>query len=441
MDVKEIINLIQGNMSNRESILKAKKYYENKNDILDSGVLPLDNNGDALRSADNRISHNFHQLMVDEKAAYMFTYPIQFDLDNNTDLNEEVESILGDEKESIAQELCVEASNAGRAFLHYWIDEDDKSFNYAVVNAEEIITKYDNTLKKKLVEVYRYFELIEDDNVSYVIFEHWTNNRLTEYKLKGNIDSSDLKLVDTKLIEHDFGRVPFIEFKNNKNCISDLNKYKTLIDLTDKVMSGYANDMEDIQQLIYILEGYGGQDLQEFKNDLRRFKAIKVDGGADGGSVKTLQIDIPVEARVKIIEILEKRIYEAGQALQQDTESVGNASGVALKFFYRKLELKAGKTETEFKKGFNVLIRAILKYLNKDVKKIIQTYTRNMISNDLETAQIAAMSVGFIPEKLTVKNHPWSENADKDYEELVKERQAQLVNSDDYSNLEDNNNE
>lgn len=441
MDVKEIIKLIQGNMSNRENILRAKKYYENKNDILESGVLPDNDTGDILRSADNRISHNFHQLMVDEKAAYMFTYPIQFDLDNNTKLNEEVEGILGDEKESIAQELCVEASNAGRAFLHYWIDEDDKSFNYAVVNTEEIITRYDDTLKKNLIEVYRYYEFIEDNKETYVIVEYWTMDKFIKYKFKGNISSSDLKLVDTQEIVHELEAVPFIEFKNNQNSISDLNRYKTLIDLTDKVMSGYANDMEDIQQLIYILEGYGGQDLQEFKDDLRRFKAIKTDGGADGGSVKTLQIDIPVEARVKIIEILEKRIYEAGQALQQDTESVGNASGVALKFFYRKLELKAGKTETEFKKSFNILIRAILKYLNKDVKKITQTYTRNMISNDLETAQIAAMSVGFIPEKLIVKNHPWSENADTDYEELLKERKAQLVNPDDYNGLEDNNNE
>ncbi len=55
---------------------------------------------------------------------------------------------------------------------------------------------------------------------------------------------------------------------------------------------------------------------------------------------KTLEIEIPVEARKVILEILKKQIYESSQGLQQDVESVGNASGVALKFFYRKLELK-----------------------------------------------------------------------------------------------------
>lgn len=441
MDVKKIIKIIRDNMSNREAILKAKKYYENKNDILDSGVLPLDNNGDVLRSADNRISHNFHQLMVDEKASYMFTYPIQFNLDDNPELNEEIENILGDEKESIAQQLCIEASNAGRAYLHYWIDDVKKEFNYAVVNTEEIIPRYNNNLKRRLTDIFRYYECCDENDVTLIIFEHWSNTEFTTYKLKGNLGSLDLKLIDTITIKHSLGEIPFIEFKNNKSCISDLNRYKTLIDLADKVMSGYANDMEDIQQIIYVLEGYGGEDLQDFRDDLKRFKTIKVDGGAEGGDVKTLQIDIPVEARVKLVEILEKRIYEAGQGLQQDKESFGNASGVALKFFYRKLEVKAGMTETEFKTGFSALIRAILKYLGKDAKKIVQTYTRNMISNDLETAQIASISPGKIPEKLIVKNHPWGENADKDYEELVKERQAQFVNPGDYSNLEDNNNE
>lgn len=422
---KELIKIITGNRSKRAEILNNKNYYENDNDILKTGVLPADGSDDGLRAADNRISHNFHQLITDEKSAYMFTYPIQFNLDNNTELNKLIDDMLGEEQESVAQELCVEASNAGRAFLHYWIDDEKNIFDYAVVNTEEIITKYDNTIKKKLIEVFRYYQEIEGEN-NYIILEQWTSDYFITYKLKGLIESEDLKLLDADIVQHELERVPFIEFKNNKSCSSDLKKYKTLIDLADKVMSGYANDIEDIQQLIYILEGYGGEDLQEFKNDLKRFKSIKVDGGSEGGSVKTLQIDIPVEARVKLIEILENRIYEAGQALQQDTESVGVASGVALKFFYRKLELKAGKTETEFKKGFNELIRAMLKYMKKDVKKVTQTYTRNMINNDLETAQIANLSGGSISEKTIIKNHPWTENAEIEYEELKKERMESI---------------
>ncbi|WP_334296741.1 phage portal protein, partial [Clostridioides difficile] len=58
---------------------------------------------------------------------------------------------------------------------------------------------------------------------------------------------------------------------------------------------------------------------------------------------------------------------------------------MALKFFYRKLELKSGLLETEFRTSFDKLIKAILYFLGvTDYKKIQQTYTRNMMSNDLE---------------------------------------------------------
>ena len=70
-----------------------------------------------------------------------------------------------------------------------------------------------------------------------------------------------------------------------------------------------------------------------------------------------------------LADTIKKQIYESGQALQQDTENFGNASGVALKFFYRKLELKAGLTQIEFEKGFAKLIR---KGKKKNLKNSMQ---------------------------------------------------------------------
>ena len=125
---------------------------------------------------------------------------------------------------------------------------------------------------------------------------------------------------------------------------------------------------------------------------------------------------------------MKKQIYESGQALQQDTEDFGNASGVALKFFYRKLELKAGLTQIEFEKGFNKLVRAILKYLNVEdwkTRQITQTWTRNMISNDLENAQIASESMAneTVSIETIVKNHPWVENPEEEMRKLKKQKE------------------
>lgn len=426
---------ILNNSEKKSEILKAKSYYENKTDILENGVVAK--NGDTkdpLRNADNRISHNFHQILVDEKVAYMFTYPVLFDIDNNEELNKKVNEILGDDFERKTKDIAIEASNCGVSWLHYWIDEADskeKKFKYEKVDTEEIVPIYSNGLERNLeiiIRVYTCLEEVENQiqDESFTYIEYWTSRTMDRYKFQGASVTSSL--IDEEHIEHSLGGVPFIEFANNSIKKGDLVRYKKQIDLYDKVKSGYANDLEDIQQIIYILENYGGQNLGEFLGDLKRYKAIKTetDGTGGGGGVKTLQIEIPVEARKVILEELKKEIYEFGQGLQQDVESVGNASGVALKFFYRKLELKSGLLETEFRAGFNKLMLAILKFLNvSEYKNIQQTYTRNMISNDLENAQIAQMSVGIIPDKIIIRNHPWVEDPNEVEKLLEEERKQQ----------------
>ena len=432
MDINKIKRIILSDSDRRKQIEIEKRYYENDNEIKRKGILPTE--ADPIRNADNRTSHNFHQLITDEKVAYMFTYPVFFDLDDKK-INEQVTEALGDDFKSESAYLCTNATNNRVAWLHYWIDDNGK-FQYATVETEQCIPIFDGKLKKSLIGLYRYYPMYEDDpsgrQKEYVMFEYWDKLHCEKYKFKGNLTGTGLTYMPEEYDEfkHELGEVPFIEFKNNRNMISDLKKYKDLIDIYDKVMSGYANDLEDIQQLIYILENYGGENLKEFLGDLKRYKAIKVESTGTGtkGGVSTLQIEIPVEARNSILDILKKQIYESGQALQQDNEDFGNASGVALKFFYRKLELKAGLTQVEFEKGFNKLIRALMRYLKIDKwdkRTITQTWTRNMISNDLEDAQIAAESKDIISDETIVRNHPWVENAESELEKIKEQKEEE----------------
>lgn len=427
------------------SIVESKKYYRNENKILETGVK---GDGGPLRNADNRIPHNFHEILVDEKASYLFTYPPVIDIDGKTNINEKVNEILGEEFPKKLKNQCIEASNCGISWVHYWISEkvnegnvvEDSKFKYALVPTEQIIPIYGGGLEETLEAIIRHYIVYEYDeaeekDIAYKYIEYWTNTEWVTYKLKADSDiSEDNLVVPAETITHILGEVPFIQFNNNLKGQSDLSKYKALIDLIDRVMSGFANDLDDIQQVIYILENYGGTDLAEFLGDLKKYKAIKADGG---GGVKPLQIEIPVEARKLIIEILEKRIYETGQGLPQDVGSVANTSSTTLKFFYRKLELKSGLCETEFRGSINKLVKAILKYLNLSHTKINQTWTRNMISNDLEMAQICKESAGIMPQGLIDKYHPLSDNLEetKKLRQEEKDEQQKLF-EDNYSNLD-----
>lgn len=426
-----------------EKVQVAERYYQGDNDILKkrSPSNEVQNQSkNPLRVADNRITHNWHGLLVNQKVAYMFTYPPLFDT-GDKELNEAVIEVLGDEYPKECSTLGVNADNCGLGWLHVWIDETN-TFQYANVDPKQIIPIYSNDLKKRLIAVLRTYQSLDDTGEEHTIYEYWTDKECYRFSSKDGYTNSmvtsnsfEKKNLDTGNTEqtnvylHNFGEVPFIEFPNNSFKTSNLDHIKKLIDVYDKVFSGYVNDIEDIQEVIFVLTNYGGTDLDEFLGQLKRYKAIDLqnDGEEDKSGLSPMTIDIPVEARNKLLEITRKAIFVQGQGIDPERQEFGNVSGVALKFVYSLLELKAGITETEFRLGFGRLVRMIAKHLGKPVKKLTQTWTRNMITNDIETAEIAERSKDVISNKSIVANHPWTTDIEVELAQMEEDMKKRLA--------------
>lgn len=440
MDLETMKKVIKRYTANHaDFIIKAAtadRYYRNKNDILmKDKPKEKDETESPLRNADNRISRNFHGLLVNQKAAYMFTAPPLFDT-GNQEANKRITEVLGDRYAKVTKDLCVNASNSSVAWLHFWHDKDGK-FQYGVVDSKQIIPVWTADLNKQLSGILRVYDELDDtDGELYTIYQYWNNTQCQAFRKK----SSDIldeglqpyamfcTFIDNEATlqdsyTHDYDRVPFIPFFNNNINTGDLDNIKKLIDTYDKVYSGFVNDLEDIQEIIFVLSGYGGTSLSEFLHDLKKYKTVKLDEQEDKPGLSTLTIDIPVEAREKLLDITRKAIFEQGQGVDPQPEAFGNASGVALKYLYSLLELKAGLMETEFKLAFGEFIRAICRYLNIECKTIIQTWTRTAITNDVELAEIAAKSKGVVSDKTIHKNHPWVEDADQEEKQIKKEQE------------------
>ncbi len=442
--MKKLIKKHMTGHSNYELQCKtAERYYKNETDILFSEK-KKDDEGNPVRNADNRIPRNFHGLIVNQKAAYAFTAPPLFDI-GNTSSNKRITECLGDEYEKNCMELCINAANSIVAWVHYW--ESENGFEWAVVDSVQIIPIWDRSLKRKLIGVLRvYSEIDEDNGDNYTIYEYWNAEMCQAFRKKMG-ETLDAELEYCNMFEdpesgeliseyyHDFEEVPFIPFYNNNIKTNDLKNIKPLIDVYDKVYSGFINDLDDIQELIFILSGYGGTDLDGFLQDLKKYKVIKLDENDDGKTgVDTISIEIPIEARNSVLEATRKAIFEQGQGFDPQPETFGNQSGEALKFMYSLLEMKTGLMETEFRLGFARLVRAICKYLNINCETIIQTWTRTRIKNDTEQAQICKDSVGIISQKTLLKNHPFVEDADAEIKQLEKEAKEQQNKEDIYNN-------
>ena len=222
--------------------------------------------------------------------------------------------------------------------------------------------------------------------------------------------------------------MPFIPFKNNELETDDLKPIKDLVDVYDKVYSGFVNDTDDVQEVIFVLTNYGGQDKQEFLQDLKQYKLIKMDndGMGDQSNVTTLAIDIPAEARTLILERTKQQIFISGQGVNPETDKLGNSSGVALNFLYSLLELKVGNMETQFRSGYATLVKLILRYLGaKEDVKIKQTWTRNSINNDTEMAQVVSSLSAITSRKNIAKSNPIVEDWEDELRLLEEDEQKQ----------------
>ncbi len=440
--MKKLIKRSQGKHRKmvRES-LQAERYYHKKNDILKRGARSMAGGENPMRVADNRIPSNFYNILVNQKAAYLFTVPPTFDI-GSAKANETIQKCLGDDFAKVCKNLCINASNCCVAWLHYWIN-DNGEFRYAVIDSKQAIPIWTNDLEKELSGFLRIYDQTNEDGKVYNIYEYWDAATCYAFCKENRADLGTLQFYDAyaampydrsdtfdgeATYTHDFGAVPFIPFLNNAECGNDLADIKELIDAYDKVYSGYLNDLEDIQEVIFLLTGYEGESLAEFLQKLKKYKTVKLDGGEDGkAGLDTLTVDIPVEAREKMLSMTRKAIFEQGMGIDPDPQNFGNSSGVALSYLYSLLELKAGLMETEFRSGFSQLVKAVCRHLGAVPGTVVQTWTRTSVRNDSELAAIASQSVSIVSKKTILAHHPFVDDVEKELEQIRQEEKEEAA--------------
>lgn len=413
-------------------MLEGVRYYENEGNIKQRTITYYVDGQKVIDETkpNNKVAHGWHKLLVDQKQSYLVGNPIVFETEDKG-LNKAIDEVLGEEWDDTANELVLNASNKGREWLHPYIDEDG-NFDYVIIPAEQVIPIYDESKKKRLVAIIRYY------NVGDVLkVEYWDSKTVTYYEKTPNsdlvIDVTVENNPDSHFYYGDQGygweKVPFIEFKNNEKCKGDLHYYKDLIDDYDKNVSNVSNNLEEIQSLIYVLKGYEGTSLAEFMEGLRYYKAISVDG--DGSGVDTIQAEVPIATIDSHLDRIENNIYTFGQGVNVKTDTFGNSpSGIALKFLFSLLDMKSSVLERKFKKSLEQFMWFLCEYLRMagkgdyDYKSVKFIFDKSTLLNELEQAQIALQSKGVISDETIRANHPWVTDIQQETERVEKEKEA-----------------
>lgn len=425
-----IIRLINNHKQKLKDINVGQKYYDKDNDInYQAYKQDLHGNIDYTKP-DWRITTNFHQNLVDQKVSYVASKPVTYAHDDDKVLDV-IHQVLDTRWDNKLIDILTAASNKGIDWLQVYINEvgELKLFR---VPAEQAIPIWTDKEREQLNAFIRIFTFNDETKV-----EYWTTETVTYYVYENGSLIPAFYYGDEHIQTHfstgSWERVPFIAFKNNPEEVSDIWMYKSFIDAIDKRLSDVQNMFDESVELIYILRGYEGEDLSEFMEGLKYYKAINV--SSDGG-VETIQVEVPVASTKEYLDMMRAYIVEFGQGVDFQTDKFGSAtSGIALKFLYTNLNLKANKLKNKANVALQELMQFILDFnkIKLDAKEIEITFNFNVMVNDLEQSQIGAQSQ-YLSKETLVRHHPWVDDPKAELERLDEEQlelNKQLPNLDD----------
>lgn len=391
-------------------LIKLKNYYLNKTDILKRVQV------DTLKP-NNKIVHPFSQYITDTLCGYFIGEAVSYSSKEDIDELKMVFEYNDEQNENM--ELAKNCSIYGRAWEYIYVDTDG-SIRFTVVDTQEIIPIYGETIENELVAVirlYNQYNIIKDQEET--IVEVYTDNHIYRYKASVVLDS--LQLMNDQ--PHYFGAVPFVEYKNNDDMTGDFEGVISLIDAYDALVSDDLNDFEYFVDAYLALYGYTAE-----AEDIRKMKENRV---------LLMDQDTKAEWLVKNgdsagVEItkqrLEKDIHKFSKTPNSSDENFGgNTSGVAMKYKLLGTENLASIKERKFKKGLQrrleiiSFIFALTRKGNLDWLSVDITFTRNLPVNELDIASMMNALKGIVSNKTLLNQLPFVEDADAELDQLQRE--------------------
>lgn len=475
----------------KTQMIEGQKYYNGQHDYLDhkNYFYTQERTKIELQNrANNLITVQFYTLAEDQKIEYIIGKSPTISVnepwvdDESNPTPEEEELIKKQEKfqTAIIAELgkkfpntlsaCLHgASRKAIEWIHFYVDITGK-LQYVITPAEQIIPIYDVQYENKLIEIIRYYEFqlidtTKNERVMRYKLERWTDKDVTYYQqdYEGNF-SLDLyypvnpyphwmdenKTLGIKT-PHGWGKVPFVPVYNNTQGTNDLTPIKFLIDAYDKVFSGWANDLEDIKQLLLVIKGYLGLnkttkngliDLENLLNNIYNTGAIVIDPDKEA-DVKNLKQEIPVEAREKFLKICRDTIFEIGRIADPKAMIGGTITNVAIKTLYAGLDMKCNAMISILEESLEEMMWFIVTWINRrdrtnyDYKEINFTFNKSMIFNEGEVITNLGIVADRISEKTFLENLPFIKNVDEEMARIEADRKRKedlnIVNLDNVS--------
>lgn len=385
-------------------------YYEGNHDIKQYRLFFIDADGqiqeDKTRS-NIKISHPFFTELVDQEVQYMLSGKDGFVKSDIPELQDELDSYFNENDDFTSElyEVLTGAVSKGFEYMYAYKDKEGRTCFQCADSIGVVEVRAKDTADGCDYVIFWYVDRIGKDNKAIKRIQVW-DDKETHFFCQvdnGGIVPDDSVAInprphtiykkdgDEQTYFEGFGFIPFFRLDNCKKQFSGLKTIKDLIDDYDLMSCGLSNNIQDANEVLYVIKGFSGDNLDELMVNVKAKKHI---GVGEGGDVDIRTVDIPYQARQAKLDLDEKNIYRFGMGFNSAQMGDGNITNIVIKSRYALLDLKCNKLEIRLKQFLRKLLKVVLKEINDEqgtdyqMKDVYFDFEREVMTNAQDNAQI-----------------------------------------------------
>ena len=202
-------------------------------------------------------------------------------------------------------------------------------------------------------------------------------------------------------LNENYSAFPIVPLYANDLHESELEGHRESIDCYDYIKSGMANDIDDTSGFYWVLKNSGGMDdvdIAKFRERMHTVKAAVLDD--DSASAEAHTLDVPVEAREKMLELLKSDLYQDFQIVNVEALSASAKTATEIRAAYQPMDDKCGDFEY-------YLIDAIQNILALAGIDDEPSFKWNRIANQTEETNMIMTASPVLGDELTLKKLPF----------------------------------
>lgn len=276
--------------------------------------------------------------------------------------------------------LWDEDTGALRAGIRFWRLDDDKPMIAVLYREDGFVT-------------YR-----SESGLNNMTF-HTEDERPKPYKVTISSTPAD---GDEIVGESNYGVLPVVPFWGSDLHQSTLVGMREKIDSFDLIRSGFANDLQDVSQIYWIVENCGGMsmaDLMKLRDRMRITHFVETNTGDDGGHITPYTQEVPYQARQQYLDSIRAGIYEDFGALDVHTVAAG-ATNDHIDAAYQPMDENAD----DFEYQVIEFVQQILKLVGIEDTPI---FKRNRISNQKEQTDMVLEAAQYLDDETVLRKLPF----------------------------------